>query len=296
MGAPEPRVQVRSPRGPASQAKGQGAGTEGRPPVGGAPARAEATTFRRFAEALLTLTPYSPRGSCEKIVVEGGVARWLLGSSLVVTARRSLSGRSLITQFEDPRDNRRVVRRFNIVLRYLRDVLGIEYGVEYRVVNVLSSDSLDHLVYVRVGGRKFRGGRLTIVADLESRRAEVFINEEEEIVLFYGKPEYEELGKWIREALKTWENGRKELSALVARLRGTRVPPEYELRLRELLRKYDTLDTKCWRVTLGLLRHGSWVYGARVKYLDKIRKFPKWVAELMALRRELEEIATGGQK
>ena len=293
MGTPEPRARTRTPQEPASQARGLEAGTEGRPSVGGAPARAE---FRRFAEALLTLTPYSPRGSCEEVVAGDGVAEWLLGSSAIATVRRSLSGRVLIVQLEDPGDNPKVARRLNAVLHYLRNALGIEHGVSYRIVNVLFSDCLDYLVYVRVGDRKFRGGRLTVVADLEARRAEVFINEEEEIVFFYGNPEYEELGRWVREALKTWETEREKLSALVARLRGTRVPPEYELRLRELLRKYDTLDTKCWRATLGLLRHGDWVYGVKAKYLGKIRKFPKWVAELMELRRELEEIATGGRK
>jgi hypothetical protein len=297
MGAPEP--QARTPQEPASQARGQEAGTEGRPSVGGAPARAEAITggaFRRYAEALLTLNPYG-RG-CEEVVVEGGVAKWMLGSTAIVAVQRSLSGRALIIRFEDPGDNHRVARRFNAVLHYLRDTLGIEHGVSYRVVNVLGRDSLDYLVYVRVGNRKFRGGRLTVVADLEARRAEVFADEDEEVV-FFSDPGYEELGRWIREALKTWESKREELSELVIRLRDARVPPELVLRLRELLRRYNHLSHRCWRATLGLLRYGDWVYGARVKYLDKIRKFPKWVAELMELRRELEEIAArvaGGQK
>jgi hypothetical protein len=296
MGTPEPRARTRTPQEPASQARGLEAGTEGRPSVGGAPARAEATTFRRFAEALLTLTPYSPRGSCEKIVVEGGVARWLLGSSAIVAVRRSLSGRVLIVQLEDPGDNPKVARRLNAVLHYLRNALGIEHGVSYRIVNVLSSDCLDYLVYVRVGDRKFRGGRLTMVVDLETKRAEVFVDEDKEVIFFHGDPEYEELGRQIREALRTWEANRDELSELVVKLWDARVPPEHESRLRELLRRYNRLTSRYWRAELGLLRRGDWVYGVKAKYIDKVRRLPEWVAELMELRRELEEIATGGRK
>jgi hypothetical protein len=82
-------------------------------------------------------------------------------------------------------------------------------------------------------------------------------------------------------------------------LREARVPPELRPRLRELLQRCDRLRSRCWRATLGLLMHYNWVYGTRVEYLDKVRKFPKWVAELVELRRELEEIAArvaGGQK
>ena len=219
----------------------------------------------------------------------------MLGSSAIATVRRSLSGRVLIVQLEDPGDNPEVAKRLNAVLRYLR-ILGIEHDVSYRIVSVLSSDCLDYLVYVRVGDRKFRGGRLTMVVDLETKRAEVFVDEDKEVIFFYGDPEYEELGRQIREALRTWEANRDELSELVVKLWDARVPPEHESRLRELLRRYNRLTSRYWWAELGLLRRGDWVYGVKAKYIDKVRRLPEWVAELMELRRELEEIATGGRK
>lgn len=172
----------------------------------------------------------------------------------------------------------------------------INHGVRYHVEKIAGRGHLDEMVYVTVGGgRKFLNRSISLVIDLETKRVEVFANEDDEVVFFRDSPELKELGRRVSEAINTINHLSNEIKDLIAVLVNHDLPPELYERYRRLYDEYLQLCAEYNKITKRLVVVGVYMIAAYVRHLDRIRAIPKMVDKLANIRKEFAELVAYAQ-
>jgi len=249
--------------------------------------------YRKFVEAFFSFRPLKLARSCDEIAVTFGEAMWIHLSAIIATLSKSLSGKMLMVWLYDA-NNKYKARRLNAILDYLSE-MGINHGVRYHVEKIADRGHLDEMVYVTVGGRKFLNCSISLVINLETKRVEVFANDDDEVVFFRDSPELKELGRRVSEAINTINHLCNEIKDLIAVLVNLDLPPELYERYRRLYDEYLQLCAEYNKITKGLVVVGEYMIAAYVRHLDRIRAIPKIADKLANIRKEFAELVVYAQ-